>query len=345
MISATLAYGSCAPRRSAPTPQPTPVQPKDTLGPLEAPQADRPAASDTRLAPGSKVTKHPWPAVPKGWSEMWFDPSGAPATSPGKNSGAKPEPGIRFFKSQRPTAPTPLFASVSALDRVVIGVQFSNGQATSQITKNCRHGINGGYFSGTKSLSIVKSGGTLHSVDAQQFKRPQGKAAPTRGALFWNLSSRSATFTWASVINGAIKSFAQPADPFRDQRKGGTEAPPHTDALGAGPLLLKGSQLVLNPAREAFDQGIQPNSGAPRTAVGVTGSGFFITLVADGRNWDAPGLTLSQLAGLLKLWGVTDGLNLDGGGSSTFVVSGRTVNRPSDGAERAVTSALCLRES
>ena len=35
-------------------------------------------------------------------------------------------------------------------------------------------------------------------------------------------------------------------------------------------------------------------------------------------------------------------MNLDGGGSTTMVVGGQLVNRPSDGTERAVSDALVV---
>jgi hypothetical protein len=52
------------------------------------------------------------------------------------------------------------------------------------------------------------------------------------------------------------------------------------------------------------------------------------------------GATLPEMAGILKGLGCTDGLNLDGGGSTTFHVLGATLNRPSDGRERAVANGI-----
>jgi exopolysaccharide biosynthesis protein len=64
----------------------------------------------------------------------------------------------------------------------------------------------------------------------------------------------------------------------------------------------------------------------------------------DGRQ--APysdGMTLAELAALMRRLGATDALNLDGGGSTTMVVQGRIVNRPSDQeGERHVGDALAV---
>lgn len=40
--------------------------------------------------------------------------------------------------------------------------------------------------------------------------------------------------------------------------------------------------------------------------------------------------------------GVKEGYNLDGGGSSTFVFQGRTLNRPSDGKQRPVSTNIVI---
>ncbi|PRY35788.1 phosphodiester glycosidase family protein [Umezawaea tangerina] len=88
----------------------------------------------------------------------------------------------------------------------------------------------------------------------------------------------------------------------------------------------------------------------PRTAVGfdATGKRMFL-LTVDGRQ--APyllGLTLKDVAAILKEMGAYNALNLDGGGSSTLVArrpGGESVeleNTPSDGAERPVPNGLAL---
>jgi exopolysaccharide biosynthesis protein len=44
----------------------------------------------------------------------------------------------------------------------------------------------------------------------------------------------------------------------------------------------------------------------------------------------------------MRKLGAVDALNLDGGGSSTMVVKGDVVNRPSDGQQRRVTTAVLV---
>ena len=51
-------------------------------------------------------------------------------------------------------------------------------------------------------------------------------------------------------------------------------------------------------------------------------------------------MTLAELAGYFQKLGAVQALNFDGGGSSSMVLNGRVVNRPSDGAERSVSMGL-----
>jgi exopolysaccharide biosynthesis protein len=82
------------------------------------------------------------------------------------------------------------------------------------------------------------------------------------------------------------------------------------------------------------------NPAHPRTAVGVSQDGrYLILLVIDGRQPGySEGATLGEVADWLIRFGAHDGLNLDGGGSTTLVREERdaliVVNRPSGAARR-----------
>jgi exopolysaccharide biosynthesis protein len=54
-------------------------------------------------------------------------------------------------------------------------------------------------------------------------------------------------------------------------------------------------------------------------------------------------MTLAEFADLMISLGVYQGLNLDGGGSTTMVVEGKIVNSPSDATgERPVANCLLV---
>ena len=80
----------------------------------------------------------------------------------------------------------------------------------------------------------------------------------------------------------------------------------------------------------------------PRTALGYNAQKL-ILIVADGRRTGySTGLSLYRLASLLVELGATEAINLDGGSSSTFVVDGKVVNRPSGQNGRDVLNAVLI---
>lgn len=122
---------------------------------------------------------------------------------------------------------------------------------------------------------------------------------------------------------------------------------PRTDA-GTDLLFAVGGNLELlrdgTPAPDLDDR-----VSEPRSAVGISENGRTMWLVTvDGRQRDSRGMTYRELADLLRGLGADDGLNLDGGGSSTLVArdagaGGATVqNSPSDGTERLTPNGIGL---
>lgn len=85
----------------------------------------------------------------------------------------------------------------------------------------------------------------------------------------------------------------------------------------------------------------------PRTGVGFSrDSATLFLITVDGRQESSSGMSLSEFADLMLKLGVYEGLNLDGGGSTTMVINGRLVNHPSDpGGERRVGNALLVVQS
>lgn len=111
--------------------------------------------------------------------------------------------------------------------------------------------------------------------------------------------------------------------------------------MGAGPRLVEGGQVHVTAEEEEFPSDIRYGR-APRSAVAVLRNGNYLFGVVDGRQADSHGLTLTEWAKLLIKMGAVDAVNLDGGGSSDLVLGGQVQNKPSDGSERAVGSALIL---
>ncbi|MDQ6871255.1 MAG: phosphodiester glycosidase family protein [Gemmatimonadota bacterium] len=82
----------------------------------------------------------------------------------------------------------------------------------------------------------------------------------------------------------------------------------------------------------------------PRTGVGISADSTKLFLITvDGRRESDSGMSLSELASLMLDLGVYEGMNFDGGGSTTMVVEGHVVNSPSDETgERPVGSGLLV---
>ncbi|MEU7055954.1 phosphodiester glycosidase family protein [Streptomyces sp. NPDC046197] len=112
---------------------------------------------------------------------------------------------------------------------------------------------------------------------------------------------------------------------------------PYAFAVGGFPVLRYGMPL----------SGLDDTTSAVRTAAGIGDGGHRLFLLAlDGGSAYRTGLTVAELAVVLRDVGASDGFNLDGGGSTTLVAreggeSGVSVlNHPSGGAERAVANGI-----
>ncbi|MBO9541978.1 phosphodiester glycosidase family protein [bacterium] len=112
--------------------------------------------------------------------------------------------------------------------------------------------------------------------------------------------------------------------------------------LGGGPRLVDAGEVRVTSEAERFQADVA-RGRAPRTAVGVTATGELVIVAVDGRSAnESVGLTLSELGELMRELGARDAMNLDGGGSTAFVLEGKLMNKPSDGSERPVSNALLI---
>jgi hypothetical protein len=102
------------------------------------------------------------------------------------------------------------------------------------------------------------------------------------------------------------------------------------ESIGGGPVLVHNGASVVPNAPTDFSRGRHP-----RTIVGWTPSGDILLVTVDGRQpGRSLGMTLPEAARFMIGLGAREAINLDGGGSTTFVERGRVVNTPSDKAIR-----------
>jgi exopolysaccharide biosynthesis protein len=110
-------------------------------------------------------------------------------------------------------------------------------------------------------------------------------------------------------------------------------------AIGGNQLLVVDGEV-----QDVPDDGI-----AARSAVGFSEDGATMYLLTvDGKQADSAGVTVPQVADMMKDLGAHNAINIDGGGSSTLLARepGQSrlpiVNSPSDGSERPVANGLAV---
>ncbi len=114
------------------------------------------------------------------------------------------------------------------------------------------------------------------------------------------------------------------------------------EAVGGRNIILRNGAIYQVAYGEEFGY-----TRHPRTAVGYDSEGRLYLLVVDGRQPAlSNGASLTDLAIMMLDLGATDALNLDGGGSSTFILENgagfKTMNSPSDGSLRKVYNSLLI---
>ena len=112
--------------------------------------------------------------------------------------------------------------------------------------------------------------------------------------------------------------------------------------LAFGPSLVENGEIYVDTNTEVG----QAMSSNPRTAIGIIDENHYIVIVSDGRTSESKGLSLYQMAEVMKSYGVKTAYNLDGGGSSTLYFNGQVINKPTTGgskiSERAVSDIVYI---
>lgn len=173
--------------------------------------------------------------------------------------------------------------------------------------------------------------GATHTAKVRAVQRGVGDGAIQPGT--WVLSARGGA-------SDAFKNLA-PGDVLKIRIAFEPGLNPGDQVLGGGPRLLRDGKISVEAEGGSLGDSFA-KARHPRTAVGFN-QGKLVVLVCDGRlpGYSA-GMTLAEMAQALADLGCSDGMNLDGGGSSTLWARGKIINRPSDGRERAVANALLV---
>lgn len=300
------------------------------------------------------VTVTPIISLPPGWKLSTGYMSGFPA-------------GIQLFSFDSIFNTQKIKAFCLAYDSKSTGFEFkpvlsATAKTPSQfyaeepgLTLAC---INGGYFSGNQSFSLVKYNNTVSSPNIKSLTRVfngnNTSYYPTRGA-FGIASTGAPSVAWIYNVGGGndlIYSYPAPSpnvlnsapqpQPTETFPSGGTVWNT-TAAIGGSPVLIKNNNIQITDAEELIS--INNTTSRPRSAIGYLSNGIVLILAVEGDNApNYPGINLADLAALLKSLGCTEALNLDGGGSTSLIVNNTKTVRPGDnGVERPVVSAVLIK--
>lgn len=199
----------------------------------------------------------------------------------------------------------------TALANNTYGRNYTEKTSSMASEHNAIFAINGDYY-GFRDTGYVVRNGALYRDDV-------------------------ATDTDALVIDsdGNMKSVNQSDETASELLKNGAQ-----QVLSFGPTLVENGKVTVSEDAEVG----QSQASNPRTAIGQVGKNHYVVVVSDGRTSESTGLSLYQLANVMKSHGATYAYNLDGGGSSTMVLNGKVINNPVGGygqsSERAVSDML-----
>lgn len=111
--------------------------------------------------------------------------------------------------------------------------------------------------------------------------------------------------------------------------------------ISGGPYLLKDGNTYIDVTSEKLT-GITGRN--PRTAIGYTKDNVMIMVTVDGRKEGSSGVTLNELASLMKSFGCYEAINLDGGSSTVMYVDGTILTGSNIKNSVPVSNALVVRK-
>ncbi len=210
--------------------------------------------------------------------------------------------------------------------------------------------VNAGYFLAENEKArhiglLVSSGEMIRGATSGIF-RDDIRYEVARASIGF-LGNGIPEIAWVTSVEDSVFAWTDPplhkaGAPDGSLASGVSRFWPVVHAVAAGPSLVRDGTRYVTIDEEIFFDSPIPNVH-PRTAAGITVDGSLLLVVVDGRQSLSRGVNLSDLAGIMLDLGAVNALNLDGGGSSSFVVNGKLLNRPAgETTEREVVSAISV---
>lgn len=215
--------------------------------------------------------------------------------------------------------------------------------------------LNAGFFY-TTALSTIQYNGTTYAnnvalLNRNIYNNQTNTYYPTRGT-FGLSSMMKPDITWTYRLSNVVYSYATPSP--NDVNAAPQPLPLAANgtiwnaisAVGGSPVLVKDGIVNVTAGEELAD--LDNTAQRARSAIGYTADGKVILVAVEGGNTtvspSVTGLSLNELANLMKDMGCVAALNLDGGGSTTLRINNQLTVRPSDGnVERAMPGVILIK--
>ena len=130
--------------------------------------------------------------------------------------------------------------------------------------------------------------------------------------------------------------------------------PEWEQSLHAEDIMVSGPLLIFDQQFEKLDSNTFNKTRHPRSAIAVTRNKRILLITVDGRNENSAGMSLFELAKLMRWLKARDAINLDGGGSTALWINNYmgngVVNYPTDNkkwdheGERKVANVILLKK-
>ncbi len=110
--------------------------------------------------------------------------------------------------------------------------------------------------------------------------------------------------------------------------------------ISGGPYLVKNGSIFVDAVNEKLTSISGRN---PRTAIGYTRDNVMIIVTVDGRKEGSSGVTLNELAKIMKNLGCYEAINLDGGSSTVMYLNGTVLSGSNLKNSAMISNALVVR--
>ncbi|CAM3471992.1 MULTISPECIES: phosphodiester glycosidase family protein [Saccharibacillus] len=191
-----------------------------------------------------------------------------------------------------------------------------------------------------KTSNIAADAGAILAINGDYYGFRDDGVIIRNGTLYRDEPARSAV---ALMNDGTMRTYDETVTSSSELIESGV-----LQTLSFGPILVQNGEIAGDFDSVSIDRNFGNRSiqdANPRTAIGMVSANHYVFVVVDGRSDESRGMTLDELAAVMRDLGATEAYNLDGGGSSTMYFRGRVVNNPQgEHKERGVSDILYVGE-